>query len=166
MLLRLAKGFRKGFDFLDEKLHLWCGGTLIIVFVLLSTVNVVGRYVFNMPIVGTVEYSELMVVAIVGCIMAYTQAQRRHIYVTMFSSSGPRWWRSGVAVFISLLGLIVAVLFAWQSVLGTIGSFGAGTELAGVSFFPFRVVLTVGFIMLAIVFLLQFIDSLRAFGRK
>lgn len=166
MLLKLAKGFRKGFEFLNKKLHLWVGGTLIIGFVLLSTVNVVGRYAFNSPIIGTVEYSELLVVAIVGSIMAFTQTRRRHIYVTMFSSKGPLWWRSGLEAFMFFLGLVAAGLFAWQSVLGAVGAFGAGTELAGVSFFPFRVILTVGFIMLTMVFLFQFIDSLESIRQE
>ena len=47
----------------------------------LGAIDVIGRYVFNYPIMGALEISQILLAALVFFGLAYTQMGRKHITV-------------------------------------------------------------------------------------
>src|SRR4030066_331803 len=67
----------------------YVGVGMLFVLMMLGAADVVGRYLFNSPIQGTMEVSELLLAGIVFFGWAYTQAARGHITVDLFFSRIP-----------------------------------------------------------------------------
>jgi TRAP-type C4-dicarboxylate transport system permease small subunit len=63
------------------KLLLYFGGVLLGVMMLITMVNVVGRYVFNSPIFGQSELVELLQIVSISLAGAYTVIERRHVAI-------------------------------------------------------------------------------------
>ena len=49
----------------------------------LTTVDVVGRYVFNSPITGVFEITEYLVLILIFSFIGYTQSQKSHVAVDL-----------------------------------------------------------------------------------
>lgn len=83
----------------------------------IGAIDVIGRYLFNSPITGSVEISKLLMAGVVIFSWAYTQASRGHASVTfIIQRFSPRINR-----FLNLLGdflsLIFFALIVWQAAL-------------------------------------------------
>ena len=59
------------------------GAFLVLVMMVLIVSNMVGRSVLNIPIHGTIELTEFMMVGIVYFTLAYAQAKKKHIRVEL-----------------------------------------------------------------------------------
>ncbi|MHA1570320.1 MAG: TRAP transporter small permease [Alphaproteobacteria bacterium] len=76
--------------------------------------DVVGRYAFNSPIVGTVETTELFMGVIVYLGMAMTTQKRGHISVDLLTSNvGPRT-RLLLAVLADLVSAVFVAFLSWR----------------------------------------------------
>lgn len=105
------------FDALTGRLSLWlvrAGAVVLAVMMTMTFLDVVGRYVFNSPIVGTVDMTELYMGLIVYLGIGYTTHRRAHISVDLLTGRlGPRTrlWFDLLAQIIS--GVLVT-LICWQ----------------------------------------------------
>ena len=105
------------FDALTGRLSLWlvrAGAMVLALMMLMTFLDVVGRYVFNSPIVGTVDMTELYMGLIVYLGIGYTTHRRAHISVDLLTGrlgARARLWFDLLAQVIS--GILVA-LICWQ----------------------------------------------------
>ena len=91
------------------------GGVLFMALMFLGASDVIGRYVFNSPILGTMEASEIMMAGIVLLSWAYTQRTGGHVRVELVTSRYPPRVRA-ITNFVTLfLALILFIAITWQS---------------------------------------------------
>ncbi|MGH8796241.1 MAG: TRAP transporter small permease [Caldimonas sp.] len=58
--------------------------TVLFVMMLLTTIDVVGRYVFNSPLVGGFEVTEMLLAALIYCGLPLVSQRREHIVIDTF----------------------------------------------------------------------------------
>ena len=113
----------------------------------LTTISVLGRYVFNAPFPDDVVINEYLMVGVVFLPLAYVQRHRGHLFVAVFTDWLPATARIGLEILsltigIGIFGLWTAATFgdflsAWQ-----IGAYTEGQlELRQ---WPARLIVSVG----------------------
>jgi TRAP-type C4-dicarboxylate transport system permease small subunit len=132
----------------------------LLVMMTVVTLNVLGRAIFNTPIYGTLEITELTGVIMVSLIIAFTQILREHIIVSIAVDRMPPRLRAGLDTFTLILSLAFAVMVIW-----TTGAFGLKfpsdiTYIFEIITLPFRLVFVFGFIVVSLVLIGQIIESL------
>ncbi|GGI04090.1 TRAP transporter small permease [Egicoccus halophilus] len=98
---------------LTRALH-YVSGALIVGLMLMIVGNVVGRWLFNRPIRGTVELTEIGMVAIVFLGFAYAQVREDHIRVDLVYEKLGRRGRVGLGLFAAAVSLVTVALMAWR----------------------------------------------------
>lgn len=122
-------------------------GYLLFFMMLLITVDVTRRYLFNNPIAGTLEGTEFLMVFVVFCSMAYVQQQKQHIRVELVTSRLPRTMQALLAI----ATLIIAALFfcgiAWYSWIAAMSSLEyneASEGLVQIPIYPPKFAIAIG----------------------
>jgi TRAP-type transport system small permease protein len=131
---------------------------------LLTTADVVMRYIFNRPITGAPELSELMMVVLVFPALAWVAAERSQIRVDLLISSMRRKIQLVVEIFTLLLTLGTYAVLTWQ---GTIESM-ATTDTSSLLAVPeslFRWVATIGLAMLCVTIIGVIVEDVAAIGK-
>jgi TRAP-type C4-dicarboxylate transport system permease small subunit len=94
-------------------LHL-AAGLLLLLVMLVTIVDIVGRTLFDSPFRGTVELTEMAMVAIVYLGLGYAAHEGDHISVDLVDSQiGPRM-QLALAVFTGVFGAAVIGLLTWN----------------------------------------------------
>jgi len=96
---------------------------------LMSFGDVIGRELFNRPIPGTVELTEIMMAAVVFAVMPSISRRRGHIVVDLLDAYVPRWVRPLQHVLIQLLGCVAFAaigVMLWEDAVKT-GRYGGTT---------------------------------------
>lgn len=82
---------------------------------LLTTVDVLGRYVFDKPVQGTFELTEIMLATIVFCSLAFCQFSKGHISVDILVNHFPEKTQKALTILNYMATILVLVLIAWMS---------------------------------------------------
>ncbi len=93
------------------------GGYILFCMMLLTVCDVIGRYVFNSPIMGAYEVTETMMVTAVFFFIAYTQTQKGHIAVDLVVILLPRKIRLAIDIMTHLVSIGVLILLTWMNIL-------------------------------------------------
>jgi len=88
---------------------------IIMVLMFLTTADVIGRYVFNSPIQGAYDASEVMMVGVVFLGIAYVQSMKGHVKVEVITSWLPQRAQLGLDAFGYLVGFCLMALITWYS---------------------------------------------------
>ena len=97
-----VEGFEKHVEPIARYLNA-AGACTSLLMVILVTVHVISRAMFNQPLMGTVELEELMIVILVYCGIAYTQVTGNHISVDFITGRLPKGAQEVLAVATSLV---------------------------------------------------------------
>jgi TRAP-type C4-dicarboxylate transport system permease small subunit len=119
-----------------EKALLLLGGGIAIILMLLMTVDVFLRKVFNSPIPGSFELSQLLIVGIVFLGLAYVQAEKGHIAVELATDWLPDRVKGFLNFFGYLVGLAVCTVLTWQSWLSAWEALVTGDYTMGIVNIP------------------------------
>ena len=129
----------------------------LITMVLVVT-NIGGRYIFNKPVTGSLEFTEALLVLIIFLSLALTQYEGGHIRVTLLTRRLPRQIAHATDIFCMLAGAAffgwcayAAWRFAYQS--WSIDEYEWGT--IAFPLYPVKFVVFAGILMLAVQFLLD-----------
>lgn len=87
------------------------------IMIFLVAADATGRYVFNRPIPGVIEITELMMVFIVFLVFAYVEREEGHVRVDLVISRLPRKVRPYIECFGKVVSLGVIAIIVWQSIL-------------------------------------------------
>ncbi|MBN2060808.1 MAG: TRAP transporter small permease [Deltaproteobacteria bacterium] len=98
-----------------EKVFLYLSGALFMVLMLLGAADVLGRYLIDRPIRGTLEISEILMGAIVFLSWAYTQRIEGHVKVDLFIIGYPPRLRKVVDFLTLSLSLLLFIIITKQS---------------------------------------------------
>ncbi len=124
----------------------------------LVVVNIVGRYLFNKPLDGTLEFTESLLVVIIFLSLALTQYDGGHIRVTLMTRRLPRAWSRALTVFCMLAGALFFTWCAYAAWRFAAQSFSFREQEWGTIVFPLwpvKFVVFAGIAMLAVQFLLD-----------
>jgi len=127
--------------------------TLLIIGVVMLDVS--GRFFFNAPLHGGVEFSELLLVVLVFFGLAAAQQQRQNYAIEVLMRHFPMWLQRIFELLGYVACLVIVVMLAWPSSKQALSSFERGEASFGILPFPLwpaRVLLAVGLWLLAIQF--------------
>lgn len=162
-------GLQKAIDLLSELLLLIAGFALVMMLLHVGA-DVLGKYVFNQPVPGTIHVvAWYYMVAVAFLPIAYVQIRREHLMVELFTMNLSRTARAWMDIFVALCGAVYSGLLAYLVLLDAMKATGR-REYLDVSLFdlvvwPARWILPVSFALTALVFLLQLASDLRLVGR-
>lgn len=139
----------------------YCSGVAILVLMIVASVDVFMRSLFNSPMVGSYEISQyFLCIAIYGG-FAFCQCRNGHIHVTMFLYKMPRipcfiiWSLMSLAS--AAMGIVLTVACWQQSI--DVKAQGMQSILLGIPQFPFQFFAGVCMLVFAFALLL---DGIRA----
>jgi len=108
--------FRKNSLLLARRLDM-IAAMAIVAMMSLTFVDVFLRYLFRMPIPGTYEIVSFLGVVAVSFAMAHTLAEKGHVAVSLIVQLFRKRLQGIIESIISIFGIILFGLIAWQSVL-------------------------------------------------
>lgn len=103
-----------------------CGGTMLILMSLMSLVSIVGRSVFDKPILGDYELVQTMSAIAVAMSLPFCQMIRGHIIVDFFTTGLPARVNGKLDIVASLVLAVAGFLFSWRIYVGMIGLQSSG----------------------------------------
>ena len=141
------------------------GMAFLLIMMLLTTSDVIGRSIFNRPIAGTFEITQFMLAIIVLLGIGYAQQTRQHVRVELFVDKLLPRGRIAVDIIFTLIALIFVALLAWQ---GWKESFVAikmetASDILKIPSYPFEFLIAVGAFLLALELLIKVINDIRGF---
>ena len=143
---------------------------VLCIMMLLTVVDVAGRYFFMSPIKGGWELTGLLLIPAATWGMAQCQINKHHIRVKLVLDRFSPKVQAIVDSFAYLLGLGIFSILSWQMVLFSIDYIlvpvGGTTEILGMPFFPFTLILASGAGIMAVILLLDLLHSLAKVASK
>ena len=143
---------------IDKKLA-WFSSTLsyvgafsLFTMMCLTTVDVVGRYLFNRPITGVFELTEYLVLILIFSFIGYTQSQKGHVAVDILLPLLPQKLKKLTDVGNHLVCLVLMGLITWMGVekaleLKTVGEASPNLHIPA---YPFVIYLVLGCFVMCI----------------
>jgi TRAP-type C4-dicarboxylate transport system permease small subunit len=152
MFHALAKGIRN----VSNILNVIAMGMLFIL-MLQGFVDVVGRYLFNKPIIGTMERGEVLLALMVFLAWGYTQIVKGHVSLDFFIAQLPPRVRAAVNFATTFLVLVFFILIVWQ---GTVAAklYHDGGRLIYVIHWPlapFQLMVPISALVLCLVLIME-----------
>ncbi len=137
------------------------GCIILICMMIMIVIDVFMRYIFNMPVPGSVELVEFMMGAVVFTGMAYAGIKKAHIGLGFLISKLPERYQAAIDIFNFSISTLFFILIVWKSILQAIVLYNSNqtSNVLGIPIYPFIIVLTVGSGLLALVFLLFLINA-------
>ena len=139
-----------------------CASFIVFAMMCLVFTDVIFRKLFNSPVQGAVELSELALPAVVYLGVAYVQTRREHIKLELFASrfSELANWLQGL--FVTFLSLAICVIItvqigasAWVSV--SIAEHTMG--VVDIPIWPAKSVAFLGFLLLSVRLAIQLVET-------
>ncbi len=125
----------------------WISSGIVLIIILLVVANVIGRYVFRNPVRGTVEMVELLTVALVFFILAYTEHKKGHVTVEVVVSRLPRRVQAVLGYIAGVFAVVFVAVICWQGVLLVLSRIFPLIETSqtlSIPIFPFLICLVLG----------------------
>ena len=162
--MNALQGVLRGLNSATKILN-WVGYISLIGIVLITCVDVFGRYCLNKPLLGGFELLELSMAVLGGFAMLYTTIQRGHISVDLFLVKFSKRAQLIIDIFGSLIGFGIWGIIGYQVYLLGLHSLKAGdtTGDLGLPVSPFQFILALGIALYSLTLLIQ---SLRALMLK
>lgn len=106
-------------------------GLSVAVIVVLGVADVVGRVLFDAPVMGTVEITEALLATTIFLALAYALEQHQHIVVDVVTQGlGPKWRLALHSLAVFAMFAVLALL-TWQGVLSAERAWQAKEVAAG-----------------------------------
>jgi TRAP-type transport system small permease protein len=158
------------FDGVNRKLGLlstglsYLGCISLFAMMCLTTVDVVGRYLFNRPITGAFEITEYLVLILIFAFIGYAQSQKSHVAVDLLWAQLPPRLRKYIDLGNHFICLAVMVLITWMGALKAIElkSVGEASPNLQIPAYPFAFFMVLGCLVMCVELIrdiLQLIDS-------
>ncbi|MFC1891854.1 TRAP transporter small permease subunit [Thermodesulfobacteriota bacterium] len=143
----------------------WISCTCVFVMMLLTTVDVVLRYVFNNPLIGAFEVSEFLMVTIVFLSLAYSQHRNAHVAVDILVSRLSPRNQAFVDLFNHTATIVILLLITWRSSLTAMELYGTmeTTGTVPIPVFPFVFIVAFGCLAMGIELLRDCIKIIGTF---
>ena len=139
-----------------SRLICWISGCALVGMMLLTSGDVVGRYI-GYPIKGTYDVAGLLGALVVALPLGYTQMLKRHVAMEFMETHGSRLIRTVTSVIVSLLGIGVYALIAWRCFLlgSKFWAVGRVSDTIEIPIYPFVYVVAFGCALNCLVLLID-----------
>jgi TRAP-type C4-dicarboxylate transport system permease small subunit len=146
----------------------WMAALAIVAVMIIVCVNVLARSIFGIPLKGGVDLVSLLGVVVISCAIAYTQALKGHIRITLFIDMLPSPARAIITGLVDLVGVILFSIISWQTILFAKRTHEVGelSEVLKIPIAPFAAVVSVGCMALTLVLLVDLIHVLSKRVKK
>ncbi|MFC1846344.1 TRAP transporter small permease [Chloroflexota bacterium] len=148
------------------------GMVVLVAMMLLTGVDVFLRYVFNSPILGSAEITELMMAALAFVTIVWCTAGKAHIKVDLLSSRIPETGKAISDIVFYLLYLVLVSFMAWRSFLEALAvrptstSSGAGSSLLAIPHYPFYMLIAFACLLMALMLLIYMAQDIAKVVKK
>lgn len=109
-----------------SQLSALCGVALLLGICLLSTWSVLGRALFDSPVMGDVEIVQIICSLAIASFLPYAQMKNAHVIVDFFTHGASARTRAVLDVLAALVLAVVATWLAWRSTAGAIEAYTNG----------------------------------------
>jgi len=143
------------------KILLIIGTTVLALMMFFTVFDVVGRYVFNMPVEGGFELIEFMMAIFIPFALLYCEQHKSHITVDLLYDKFPKLLQRILAGITSALTVLYFSLICWQSYLAIIDELTnkITSSVLMIPTYPFFIPLVIAFGGLVVVFIQNFFES-------
>ena len=138
--------------------------SLILVIMLLTTADVIGRYLFNKPVTGTLEICEFTLIGMIMLGIAHTQAEGGHVRIMLFLRRFSPRAKAITGIVHSTLAAGIFGIVAWQGMSAAIIDFNRNLTsdlLRWLPIWPFKVIVSIGAFFLAVELLIELVEFIR-----
>lgn len=152
-----------------SKLMAYTGAGIMLLMMVLTVLDVIGRYFFSSPINGTWEVVGLMLVCAGTWCLPYCQKERRHVNVTILLDRFSKRITSCIQSLSYLIGMMGFSLLAWEALRLTAKYFseqGYVTDTLRIPLYPFVLLMAIGNGLLALVLCVDLLKTLPGIVRK
>ena len=141
---------------------------LLFLLMIAGSADVLGRYLFNAPINGTMERGQLLLALIVFLSWGYTQVKKGHVSVELFISHFPPRLRLITNLFTTLVTLVLFVIIVWQSTIMAFETHKSGEVVFVIHWplAPFQLFVPLGGIVFSLVLVMEIIQTVRQLKRR
>jgi len=160
-MLPVGKTFAKGSTVLNSAFKYFCG-LLLFFMMILGTADVIGRYLFNKPILGTLEVFEMLLPAIVLLGLGYTQEKRGHVTMELLVLSLSKHKKMVFEIITNSLALFITALILWRGWILAVVYWRMGRRIATIDvpmFIP-QLFVPLGALLLCIVLIVQISENI------
>lgn len=136
---------------------------MLFLLMLQGAADVAGRYLFNQPIMGTMERGQVLLAMMVFLSWGYTYILKGHVTVDVLTSRLPHRAQMMSKFAAAFLSLIFCILIVWRSAVKGLEYLQTG-ELVYIIHWPlapFVLVAPIGALMLCIVLISEMVQSSR-----
>jgi TRAP-type C4-dicarboxylate transport system permease small subunit len=150
-----GEGGRRAFDRAAEAVLGALTAAVLFVMMVLTCVDVIGRYVFNRPVPGALEIIEILVAATVFCALPLVTLREEHVTVDLLDAVVPDWLLRLQHVAAYLASAIVAGVLAWQLLVRANRMMGYGdtTAVLKITLYPLTYFMFAAAVAVALAFL-------------
>lgn len=92
----------------------WFAAAVLAALMLLTCVDVAGRYLFNSPVYGAFELTEMMLAALIFAALPLVSLRNDHVTVDLFDPVTPDWLLRVQHVAACLIGFACTAYLAWR----------------------------------------------------
>lgn len=166
-MAKIIKSLDKGMNQINSALRYVCM-SLLFFMMALGTVDVVGRYLFNNPILGTFEIFEILLPAIVLLGLGATQQNNAHVKLELLVSRLSFRKRTVLNLVTTGLALSISILILWRGwVLATVYQrIGRTIPTIEVPMFLPQLLVPLGALMLILVLILQMLQYIVQLSKR
>jgi len=160
-MLKATETLAKGVRLMNSVLRYACVGLLFFMMAL-GTVDVIGRYLFNNPILGTLEVFEILLPAIVLLGLGYTQENRGHVTMELLVLHLSPQTKTILDIATNGCALFISVLILWRGwILTTVyWSMGRTIPTIDVPMFLPQLFVPLGALVLSLVLMVQILENI------
>ena len=121
----------------------------------LTVCDVLGRYLFNKPVLGSFEMTQFMVLVVVFSFLGYTQSQGGHVNVDLLVDQFPGPIQRIIDLFNHLVCLVFFILVSYKAYHKIIDFYESGEKPLNLSVpnWPFAIFLMLGCMVLCVEYL-------------
>jgi TRAP-type C4-dicarboxylate transport system permease small subunit len=150
-----------------EKVFSIVAAVALAALMLVGTADVVGRYLFNSPVHGAMQMSQLLMGASIFLAWAYTLSKKAHVTVDIFFALYPPRLQAVLTSLMMFLSMVLFAVMAWQSGATTISDWQAArrVNIILIPLAPFKALIALGALLTAIECAKQMISAILAIRR-
>jgi len=144
------------------------GLAVLAMMMVLTVADVTLRYFFNKPILGSYEITEFMMTMLAAFTIGYAAILKAHVNVDLVFSRFPERLQGIVSIITNLVCFVFFGLMFWRNIYQSLVLRKAHAVSSALSIpeFPFIFILGIGFGIMALVFLLQLLESIAKAAGK
>ena len=144
------------------------GAGFLFILMLLVMAHVIGRYILALPIPGSVELIEFLMVLVVFLGFAECAVQRGNVSVDLLVDQLPRKAQAVIDSLTCLLSIGIVSLITWQSAIQVKSLWQSGLVSGAlhIPHYPFAIVMVLGWAVFALVLIAHFFENLGRVLRK